>query len=95
MIRGYNNGKKTYFEGKNKEVHGRIVAMERTSKEKKFVKVQFADSTWYDVPLFGFEDYVQIGDSIFKRAGSYRYIIFKRSNPIDTISREHSNSFFE
>jgi hypothetical protein len=93
--RGDDIGKSVYFEGKKNIIQGRIIMMERTSQEKKFVKIQFADSTWYDVPFFGFEEHVQIGDSIYKKANTYQFMIFKKSNPNDTAFFKGSNNSME
>ena len=93
--RGYNKGSNEYFNEKKKLIKGRIIRMERTSQEKKFVKVQFSDSSWYDVPVFGFEDRVQAGDSLYKAANSYHYTIFRNTNPSDSFSFEWRNSLLE
>ena len=66
-------GKKEWDEEKQKEIKGKVVRIEKPEGHK-IMTITFSDGVKYSPSFFGFNSLIEIGDSIYKERGSYKFM---------------------
>lgn len=72
---------------KKKEVKSKVINRYLPETEK-VIHLYFNDSVEYIPRNMGLNNIVEIGDSLYKYPNQWRYVIFKKCNPLDSLIYE-------